>query len=130
MQSKVYDLGSIRIDDVTLILAEEVRYYERAVDETHVIIDDTAMRLLNEERRRMAKNYLKVARKMYEDSMNPESRVYQMTAHDAAKRLASAAEFYGRCSELVQAACFRDNEATIENIMRNRAWRKEMGSTD
>lgn len=130
MQEKVVDLGVVRIDDVALILAEEVRLYERAIDSTNVIIEDTALRLLNEERRRMAKNYLKVARKMHEDIENPESRVYRMTAHNAAKRLASAAEFYGRCLELVQEACYRDREGTIENIMRNRAWRNAMKESD
>lgn len=75
----------------------------------------------------MAKNYLKVAKKIYEDIDNPNSRVYNMTPFIAAKRLASAAEFYGRCLELVQAACFRDDEKTVENIMRNRAWRNAMG---
>ena len=128
--SRVYDLGSIRIDDVVLILAEEVRYYERAVDSTNVIIEDTVMCLVNEERRRLAKTRLKSSRKIYEEIENPESRVYRMTAHDAAKRLASAAEFYGRCMELVNQACFMDREATAENIMRNRAWRKAMGSAD
>lgn len=130
MQEKVVDLGVVRIDDVALILAEEVRIYERAIDSTNVIIEDTALRLLNEERRHMAKNLLKVARKMYDDIENPESRVYRMTAHNAAKRLASAAEFYGRCLELVQEACYRDREGTIENIMRNRAWRTAMKDND
>jgi hypothetical protein len=130
MQSKVYDLGTIRLDDVALIISDEVRYYERAMSYTHYIIDDECVRLINYNRRRMTRHRLIAARKVQEALNDPESQYYDMTTFDATRRLAEAAEWYGRCIELVTHFVHLDREATIANIKLENARREARGYED
>lgn len=126
MQTKVIDLGVLRIDDVALIISKVVNYYERSLKATNVIFDNEADRLVNENRRDMTKGYIRFARSMQESLTDPNSRYSQMTAYDAATHLASAAEWYGKCIE-AQNRLFRDDEATVKNIKAERARKAARG---
>jgi len=121
MQTKVIDLGVIRIDDVALIISQVVDYYERSLKVSSVIHDDEMDRLVQAVRREMTKDNLAYARQMRDGLEDPESRYSQMSAYDAAKELAAAAEWYGKCVEASQRP-FLDREATIANIKRRYGW--------
>ena len=121
MQTKVVDLGVIRLDDVALILSRVVDYYERSLTVSSVIHDDEMDRLVQASRREMTKVYVANARKMRDSADDPDSRYSQMTAYDAAMKLAEAAEWYGKCLEASQRP-FLDREATIGNIKRKYGW--------
>jgi hypothetical protein len=121
MQTKVIDLGVIRIDDVALIISQVVDYYERSLKTLSVIHDDEMDRLVQASHREMTKGYLAYARKMRDGLEDQDSRYSQMSVYGAAKHLATAAEWYGKCSEASQRA-FVDREATITSIKRLYNW--------
>lgn len=128
MQTKVIDLGVIRLDDIALIVSKVVDYYERSLTVTNVIFDDEADRLVNENRRDMTKGYLTFARSMRDGMNDPNNRYSQMSAYDAATHLAAAAEWYGKCLEASN-RLFVDREATIKNIKDERARKAARGYT-
>ena len=127
MQTAAYDLGTIRIDDVAPIVSDIVSVYERTLQYTNYIIDDECDRLVNEERRRMTRHNIAAAKKMRDALDNPDDRYSSMSAFDAARKLAEAHEWYGRCIELVTNSVHLDREGTIEHIKSNRARREQMG---
>ena len=126
MQTKVVDLGTIRVDDVALIISSVVGYYERSLQATHRIHDDEMDRLVNENRRDMTKGYLQHAHHMLESLEDPDSRYSRMSAYDAAKHLATAAEWYGKCIEAANRLSV-DREAPIEHIKAGRKRRAALG---
>lgn len=128
MQTKVIDLGVIRLDDISLIISQVVDYYERSLTATNVIFDDEMDRLVNENRRDMTKSYLTFARNMRDGINDPNNRYSQMTAYDAAKHLAAAAEWYGKCLEATN-RLYIDREATIAYIKKERARKAASGYT-
>ena len=132
METRVFDLGTIRIDDIALIVSDIVSIYERTLQHTNYIIDDECDRLVNDERRRMTRHKIAAAKKMRDalDIDNPDDRYSSMSAFDAARKLAEAHEWYGRCIELVTNSVHRDREGTIAHIKSKRAHREQMGWDD
>lgn len=128
MQTKVVDLGTIRLDDVAFIVSKVVEYYERSLAATNVIFEDEADILVNANRRDMTKNYLTFASKMRNELDDPNSSYSKMTAYDAAMHLASAAEWYGKCCEAAN-KLFVDREQTIKYIKAERKRKAERGIT-
>lgn len=130
METRVFDLGTIRLDDVALIVSDIVRVYERTLEYTNYIIEDECVRLVNEERRRMTRHKIAEAKSLSDALDDPNDRRYSMSAFDAARKLAEAHEWYGRCIELVTHFVHLDKAATIEHINSERARRKRMGWDD